>query len=227
MQTLNNNSEYLNTILQNLKIPIVAQIEALKIFLSDYTNHLTQDEKDTIKLVLNSCNYTYNILDEINILKKTLNEKIHPNYSRFNIANVIQEILEDLNITLKYHNLNIIQNFPKELILNADKTKIKKVINNLLSNIIKYANQNSNITIYAKEIRNEFKFEIQYKSHNFSIEEIEKLFKEFDFNETSFELFILNLDFYLSNEIIKTHFGKINITNKVDKECILGFTLPI
>jgi len=67
---------------------------------------------------------------------------------------VIEEVVDSQEIILQEKNISVVIS-AKEFEVNADKEILKRVIENLLTNAIRYSPQNSNIVITADELTNQ------------------------------------------------------------------------
>ena len=85
-------------------------------------NKIAYDEKDLIKLTLNSCRYLYKLVEIFNSVYKLNFEPLILNFEKFNIVETLEKAIEEAKILLKYHELTLEFNCEKEITINADKT---------------------------------------------------------------------------------------------------------
>lgn len=222
MKTKIKQDEFISGIIHDLKTPAIAQMKALELFLTTTSDKINSEEKDLIELTLNSCNYMQKLIDNFSFISKLNSDGIKLNYKNFNIEEVINKIILENNILIKYSNLKIKVNAENNSVIFADKIKIKKVIESLFLYSINSAQRNSQITISYSLIKNMFKFEIISKGTQMDENEILELFEKIQTKHTASSK---NIGLYLSREIISAHFGKIVFKNINDKN-IIGFCLP-
>lgn len=219
--------EYLAKIIHDLKTPTFAQIKALESFLTTGSNKISPEEKDLIELTLNSCNYTQKLIEIFSQVHKLNYNKIILNYEKFSINTLIKNSINELKILLKYNFLDICFKEEKEIIITADKLQIKRVIENLLSNAINYAFENSTIEIELKEQNRTCIFEIKNKSQYIEPKIMKEIFEKYKTHDSCYNKAGVGLGLYLSKEIINTHFGKMIAKSTQDDVNIFGFELPI
>ncbi len=226
MRQLIEKEKYLSKIISELKIPTVAQINALKTILKTTKQKFSSDETELIELTLCSCSHMQKLIDAISRVITSSPEKISLTYQRFNIVDLTNEIISELEILLKYTNLKIERKFGKEIIISADKNKIKTVIENILSNTIKNACKNSTIQIQITKNESEVQFTV--KSNNSYIEKgiLGEIFSKSKADTSLLKHSGTELRLYLSKEIISAHFGYMILKNCNDGKNILGFSLP-
>ena len=223
---INKEDEYVLKIIHDIKNPIIAQITALESFLSTASNKISQEELDLIKLTLNSCNYMFKLIEIFNSVYNLNFEPLKLNYEKFDVVKMINSSIAELKILLKYYELNLYFDCKDEIIINADKLQIKKVIENLLSNSINYAFKNSEIRVNASVVDGKLLFEIKNNSPYISFESLKEVFNKHKtlalYNKNG-----IGLGLYLSKEIINAHNGIIIAKSYPEDISIFGFEVPL
>lgn len=215
--------EFIAKIIHDLKTPINAQIKALESFLITANKKITQEEKDLIELTLNSCNYMQKLTEIFTTIHKLKEGKLLLNYEKFNLVDLIEQSVQELNILLKYYELKVVFNKKRECIINADRLQIKRVIENLLSNSINFAFKNSTIEIDLQASKRNIVFKITTKSPYIEPIALKEIFNKYSVNNKSTS----GLGLYLSQEIIKAHNGIMIAKSNPNDINIFGFEIPI
>ena len=218
--------EFLAKIIHDLKTPTIAQIKALECFLNTCSDKFSQDEIDLIELTLNSCNYMYKLIDTFNSVNKLNYEELVLNYEKFNFVQLVEDTIKELKILLKYYNLIINFKYNQEIVINADKLQIKRVLDNLISNSINYAFKNSIIYINAESKKGELFFEIRNESHYIEPKILKEIFEKYKTYSSNYNKAGVGLGLYLSKEIIHAHFGKMIAKSYPDNVSVFGFVIP-
>lgn len=218
--------EYIAKIIHDIESPIIAQITALESFLSSVNNKVLPDEKDLIELTLNSCKYLYKLIEVFNSVYKLNFESLRLNYEKFNVVELIKTLINEMDILLKYNELKLSLICEDEIVINADKIQIKRVIENLLSNSINYAFKNSKIEISLSEIANKIVFKVKNHSPYIQDEVLKEIFNKYKvqalYNKNG-----IGLGLYLSKEIINTHGGIMIARSYPEDISVFGFELPL
>ena len=146
-----------------------------------------------------------------------------------NISNFIQDIKTTFtaNLEIKKIKLFFKTNAEDNLIINFDIESLTIIVNNLISNAIKYSN--SNTSIYLTLFFEESKLRLMVKDEGFGISENEKetIFSRFyqTKNNTSNSGFGIGLS--LTNNLIKKLNGKISLETAVNVGSVFKVELPI
>ena len=146
-----------------------------------------------------------------------------------NISNFIQDIKTTFTATLEIKKIKLYfkTNAEDSLIINYDIESLTIIVNNLISNAIKYSN--SNTSIYLTLFFEESKLRLIVKDEGFGIAENEKetIFSRFyqTKNNTSNSGFGIGLS--LTNNLIKKLNGKISLETAVNVGSVFKVELPI
>jgi len=168
-------------------------------------------------------NLSLKLTEDINEMEKMLNEYLQftsLSYKEkdelFNISQLIEEIIE------KYDNKNISKNLTPRVYFNGRKNLIKRCINNLIDNSIKYANK-VNIEI-SKKNTNLF-IKIEDDGPGIPENEYDNVFKPFykiDKSRADSKSSV-GLGLSISSDIIRSHGGNI----KLEKSSLNGLGVKI
>ena len=133
------NKELISNISHDLKTPITA-IKGYSQGLLEGVADNPEKQRKYIKIINNKANDMNNLINELTLYSSIDNNRIPYNFVKLNVADYfgdcIEEIgadLESKSIKLNYSNLTI----PDTQIV-ADPEQIKRVINNIVSNSVKY-----------------------------------------------------------------------------------------
>lgn len=176
-----------------------------------------------------SAKKTLVLLDNLLNWAKSETGKISFNPEKQIFSSVVYEIFQLLNTNAE--NKNIILNFfeSEEIIVFADPNMIRSILRNLISNAIKFTNQNGKIDVHALQ-HNKF-VEIVVSDNGVGMDEKtqNKLFRP---NSNLSTLGTANekgtgLGLKLCKEFVEKHRGKIWVESAVGKGTIFKFTIPL
>ena len=149
--------------------------------------------------------------EDINEMEKMLNEYLQFTSSsflekdeKFNISELINEIV------IKYNNKNITTELQTEIYINGRKNLIKRCINNLIDNSIKYA---SKVNIGISESNNGLFIKIEDDGPGIPENEFENVFKPFykiDKGRADSKSSV-GLGLSIASDIIRSHGGNIKL----------------
>lgn len=95
------------------------------------------------------------------------------------LVEITKNSIESSLPSAEKHGISINLNAPNTLIFNADKSEMEIVMNNLVSNAVKYNRDNGEVNITLEKHENQTRIVVSDTGIGMSEEECEKLFKEF------------------------------------------------
>ena len=146
--------------------------------LIEKTSQSTDKELHQYSSIINeSLNRTYNYLNNLLEWSMLQTNRIEFAPSSFGLLDLVHEVQEILIAQVQNKKMEINIAIQKETKLFADRNMIKIVLINLISNAIKYSNENSRITISSNRINNQDMIFIEDNGVGMSKDSCEKLFK--------------------------------------------------
>jgi PAS domain S-box-containing protein len=152
--------------------------------------------------------------------------KIHLNKQTFLMNELISEIVEEFRLTVSSHKILVSPCAP--IPVNADSDKIGQVINNFLSNAVKYSPSGKNIAVLCQLVDGAVQLSVKDEGMGIRPADIEKLFDRFYRVENEHEVQIagFGIGLYLCAEIIRRHDGNIWVESEPEKGSTFYFNLP-
>ncbi|NJN75797.1 MAG: HAMP domain-containing histidine kinase [Synechococcaceae cyanobacterium RL_1_2] len=123
---------------------ILGSVEIIR----SYRDLITPEEYDQyLDQISNTTHHLTTMLDEINILESTESEELGKNIDQFDLVYFLQDICKTYShATLPPRILNFVCD-RESLIVNMSPTLLKNILNNLLSNALKYSPDNAAVNL--------------------------------------------------------------------------------
>lgn len=153
--------------------------------------------------------------------------KIMIDKHKFDLEKLIEEVIKETELTVSSH---VIRFEPcRPVIINADHDKIGSVINNLISNAVKYSPKGKLIEVSCDIINNTAQVSVKDEGMGIKPQDIEQLFDRYYRVESNNTQHIsgFGIGLYLSAEIIKRHNGKIWVESESGVGSTFYFSLPL
>lgn len=149
--------ELVSNISHDLKTPITA-IKGYSEGIIDGVADTEEKREKYIKTIYNKANSMSILVDELLQYSKIENNKIDYQFSKLNIDDFFNDCIEDLNLDLEVKDIEISykNNLNKNVNILADPEQLKKVINNIISNSVKYIDRNKGLIHIEITDENEF-----------------------------------------------------------------------
>ncbi|WP_028784450.1 cell wall metabolism sensor histidine kinase WalK [Thalassobacillus devorans] len=130
----------------------------------------------------------------------------------------------------KEEGITFERNLPKEAVyVWMDKDKITQVMDNIISNAIKYSPEGGTIRFWTKKYNNKLQISVSDEGMGIPAEKVDKIFDRFyrvDKARTR-KLGGTGLGLAIAREMIEAHHGQIWAESKENKGTTIHFTLPL
>ncbi|GGE41869.1 two-component system CheB/CheR fusion protein [Pedobacter psychrotolerans] len=153
--------------------------------------------------------------------------KIYLNLQDFKMDLLLNEVVEEIAMITTSHV--ILLEYCHELTINADRDKIGQVINNFLSNAIKYSPKGGTIKVACQELNGSAQISVKDEGTGINPKDQKKLFDRFYRIESVHNQTVsgFGLGLYLSSEIVQRHNGRVWVDSEVGKGATFYFSLPL
>lgn len=210
--------ELISNISHDLKTPITA--------IKGYVEGIMDGVADTpekidkyIKTIYSKANDMDRLIDELTFYSKIDTNRIPYTFHRINVCDYFNDCVDDVGINLEAENIELqYLNYADEgTLIIADAEQIKRVINNIIGNSVKYiGNKKGVISIRIKDVGDFIQVEIEDNGKGIPANDLPHIFERFYRADSSRNSLKGGSGIGLSivNKIIEDHGGKIWATSK-------------
>ncbi|NNU33024.1 PAS domain S-box protein [Mucilaginibacter sp. S1162] len=146
---------------------------------------------------------------------------------RFDIVQVIENVIELFAHSNNNYHIKLETDIT-ELYINGDAHRIEQVLNNLLTNAIRYAPGSNQIIITLGREKNDVKIGVRDFGVGIAPEKLKQIFSRFyRVDETNPNVSGTGIGLYLSKEVITRHNGKIWAESEPGVGSTFWLTLPL
>lgn len=219
-------AEFTSNITHELKTPltsIMGYAELIEIGIAKddeakrFAKIIGDDSKELLSLIDDVI--TLSKYDEFSNMKLTL--------EKFDIGEYVSDIVEKFRGLAKLKGIIIIDNIESCIVL-ADKGKIADLVNNLISNGIKYNKENGQIKVTLFKRNEECILEVSDTGIGISSSGLSRIFERFYVEDTSRGKSAgTGLGLSIVKHVAKAHNGSINVESEKGKGSKFIFTFPI
>lgn len=167
-----------------------------------------------------------NLITELLDTSKIQSGNIELHNDPFNLNKTIRDTVENLSIASPSHKI-LLEDNTDEVIL-GDELQISQVINNLISNAIKYSPDSDKVEIYVNKVGDFVKISVKDDGMGINPQDKAKIFERFYRARDIQKKFPgLGIGLYISHEIVANHKGTLWVESEIGKGSTFSFTLPI
>ncbi|MCM1010204.1 MAG: PAS domain-containing sensor histidine kinase [Fusobacterium sp.] len=226
-QLENLKEDFIATLTHDLKVPIVAESNMLNFFLEGKFGDINEKQKFALEGMKKSnrelVDLVQIILDTYKVKEtgiKLYKENIMLNEFLNDIISEMQPIAADSKIKINFnsnHNIRIY----------ADRLQLGRVVKNLISNAIIHSTSSETIDLATGEIPGFVTISVIDYGQGISKEEIPLIFNKYYSSTKKFRKIGTGLGLYLSQEIINSHKGEINVSSTENVRTEFCIKLPV
>ncbi|EAZ79982.1 ATP-binding protein [Algoriphagus machipongonensis] len=223
-------SEFLSMISHELRTPLNAISGSVYSLLQEETNSSQESALNTINFAVDNLIIMINdLLDFQKIEAGKLTIEKEP----FQFQNLINQIIKGLSFHAgdSKNNLNLHISEGLEIWLKGDKTRLSQILNNLITNALKFTNEGDvDVTVKLKESSNEkakVYFEVKDSGIGIAKENQDKIFNDFDQVRPTFSTKYggTGLGLSITRKLLQLMGGTIQLESEVGKGSKFYFEL--
>jgi signal transduction histidine kinase len=229
IQQKNTNKELISNISHDLKTPITAikgYVEGLMDGVAD-----TPEKRDKyIRTIYNKANDMDKLINELTTYSGIDSNRIPYNFHRINVADYFGDCVEEVGIDLEARNikLNYSNMTPEGTMIIADPEQMKKVINNIINNSVKYMDKkNGVINIRILDMQDSVQIELEDNGKGIAQKDLSRIFERFYRTDASRNSAQggSGIGLAIVKKIISDHGGYIWATSKEGEGTCMHFVL--
>ena len=223
--------KFFSIIAHDLKNPLGSFREITKMLYDEYGSFDENEKLELLKLIKESSNQVYNLLENLLEWSQTQKGKIKYNPTDNDIRAIVDFSLQLHKLTADNKQITIINNIPENVSIFADASLLNTILRNLISNAIKFTPINGIVEIGLSNNPPDGFLLIYVKDTGIGMTKdiIDKLFR-IDENIISFGTNGekgTGLGLLLSKEFTEKNGGKIWVESKEGKGSTFYFTVPV
>ena len=213
----------------DLKGPFNSIVGFSDILLEQIKNKDYKGIDNYARIIHDSSKRAMNLLINLLDWARTQTGRLEFNPEYFELINIINEIVELYKDAAKQKSITITVRLPHDIPVFADKSIVKTILRNLISNAVKFTNPEGEIIIGVVQKKEELIVYVSDNGIGIKEENSEKLFRiDYCYSTlgTNKEKGT-GLGLLLCKEFIEMHGGKIWVESKKDNGSVFKFSLPV
>lgn len=212
------NKELISNISHDLKTPITAIKGYVEGILDGVASSPEKLDK-YIRTIYNKANDMDRLIDELTFYSKIDTNKIPYTFSKINVARYFKDCVEEVGLDMEARGIELgyFNYVDEDVMIIADAEQMKRVINNIISNSVKYLDKKKGIiNIRIKDVGDFIQVEIEDNGKGIAAKDLPNIFDRFYRTDSSRNSSQGGSGIGLSivRKIIEDHGGRIWATSK-------------
>ena len=212
------NKELISNISHDLKTPITA-IKGYVEGIMDGVASSPEKLDKYIRTIYNKANDMDRLIDELTFYSKIDTNKIPYTFTKINVASYFRDCVEEVGLDMESQNIELgyFNYVDEDVMVIADAEQMRRVINNIISNSVKYLDKKRGIiNIRIKDVGDFIQVEIEDNGKGIAAKDLPNIFDRFYRTDSSRNSAKGGSGIGLSivRKIIEDHGGRIWATSK-------------
>ncbi|MGA9639245.1 hybrid sensor histidine kinase/response regulator transcription factor [Flavobacterium sp.] len=184
----------------------------------------------TLKIVQKQSQKISKLLDQVHDFQKADANQLKMNYNYFSFNAFIDELISEYEFmaSIERKSIHAIKT-EKAVYVYADKDKIEKILNNLITNAFKYTKENDSITIEYQVENNDLLIAVKDKGRGIDSEDLPHVFERFYQSKKKEYIYYggSGIGLAFSKQLVEMHYGYINAESVLGEGTTIHIRLPI
>lgn len=223
-------NQFLGMAAHDLRNPISSIIMFSEFVLESDDQNISDDFRMIMDMIRNSSEFMLRLLEDLLEVVKIESGKLQLNFEKVSLGNLLNKNIGINALLAAKKEIKIVLNIPQPLPeITIDPVKIEQVLNNLISNAIKFSHNKTTITVSAFCSGQYVLVSVRDEGQGIPEKELHKVFSPFpkiSVKGTAGEK-STGLGLSIVKRIITGHLGRIWVESEKGKGSTFSFTLPI
>ncbi len=223
-------NQFLGMAAHDLRNPISSIMMYSELVLESDDYDISDDLRKILDVIRTSSDFMLGLLEELLDVVKIESGKIQLNFEKVHPEDFLKKNIEINALLAAKKDIKLVLNIPQQLPQIAlDPIKIEQVLNNLISNAIKYSHKNTTVSVSAFSTGQHLLISVKDEGQGIPENELQKVFVPFSkisVKGTEGEK-STGLGLSIVKRIVTGHFGRIWVESEAGKGSVFSFTLPL
>lgn len=219
---------FLGMAAHDLRGPLI-DVSWVSELMCDSSDSFTTEEKlEFAGVCQRSCEHMLGLIDDLLDVSAIESGKLLLNLESVDLDIILKESVAQYERIASRKQIAICASCASSAIIYCDKKRLRQVIDNLISNAIKYSPQNSTVNIYAEEAQTAWTVYVQDQGPGLTQEDQARLFQDFQrlsARPTAGEKSV-GLGLAIARRIVTAHNGQIGVDSKAGQGARFWFSVP-
>lgn len=222
-------SDFVSAVSHELRTPLTSIKGYTALVRGGTLGPVTKDQSQRLEKINRHTDYLSNLISDLLDIARIESGRVGMSIQSIAFPRLVETVADLLAPQLKEKDLDLKVEIPSNLpTLQADESRLQRVLVNLLSNAIKFTPARGTITLRATRSKDSLQVDVIDTGLGMPPEDLSKLFTEFfrADNPINRERKGTGLGLTLVKRIVESHGGKIGVKSQAGRGSTFSFTVP-
>jgi signal transduction histidine kinase len=222
--------EFLALTTHDLRSPLTVISGVISFFTSGRLGELSPEQKNMVAMMERNAQSLIELVNDLLDASKLESGTMRLDLSSIDLRSLVNELRETMEPLAREKGIALEDHIPANLpAIRADRTKLRRIVVNLLSNALKFTGKGGTVEIRAApEDEGLIRISISDTGVGIAREDVERLFDKYEqarSRATRGEKGT-GLGLYITKQLVELHGGEIKVDSEIGKGSTFSFTLP-
>jgi len=218
--------EFVSTMGHDIKIPLTSVWVALQSLLNEFESDLQTRQKQLVVRAEGNIERLIAMIEELLEFEMTPSGRLPISYGAVSTAELVEESIASIAPQAEVKQIQISDKCV-DVVIEADESKLLRVVINLLSNAIKFSPHGSEVLVSALRSGDLFELKVRDKGLGIPVEYKELIFERYERLPSAQEIEGTGLGLSICKAIVESHGGFIGVNAPADGGSEFWFAIPI
>lgn len=220
--------ELLSLASHQLRTPATGVKQYMGMVIDGFAGKVPKEQKELLEQAYKSNERQLQIINEFLYVAKIGSGSLTTTEHKFDLIPVVRDVVAEMDSEIREKGHKLTVKTPKAVNVLADEHSIRMIIENLISNAIKYTPSKGNVQVRVQRGLQEVRVSVSDTGIGIAKKDIPLLFKQFSRipNELSSEVNGSGIGLYLAQQLAMRNKGKITVESEPGKGSTFILHLP-
>ena len=225
-------AEFLAHVSHELRTPLASIREGTQLMLDQIPGPLTQDQRDTLLIMADSCERLIRLISTLLDLSKMEAGMMEYRFAQTDLKRIAEVSINKVRLLADRKHIKILTELPADrLRVPADASRIEQVLDNLMSNALKFSSEGGVVKL-AMELQHKpglVRVSVSDTGLGIPADDLPHIFERFyqGRGQAKPGLAGSGLGLALAKKVVEAHKGKIWAESEAGKGTTMHFVLPV
>lgn len=219
-------SEFLATMSHELRTPLTAIIGFSDLLADGFAGELNETQGNYLGFVRKGSRHLLQLINDVLDMSKIEAGRLDLDPEDLDVEEVVAEVCSTIEPLSGAKRLEVAYHLPPQLIVHADRVRLKQIFFNLLSNAVKFSADGGQVAIEGSRVGRFVCLSVRDEGSGIAPEHQEAIFQPFRQVPTSGRREGTGLGLAIVRRLVEQHGGRIWVESAAGKGSTFAFLLP-
>jgi two-component system sensor histidine kinase GlrK len=225
-------AEFLSHMTHELRSPMTAIHAGTQLLLEEFTGPINTEQRDTLELMEGSSRQLIDMISSLLDLNKLEAGMMEYHMASVDLMRNVHKSINKVRLFAEREHIRIVVDAPSNpIVVQADDVRIQQVLDNLLSNALKFSPQGAMIRLKLETdvVEKAMRLSVSDTGRGIAPESLSHIFERFyeGSNRSTTKVPGSGIGLALAKQVVEAHGGRIWAESEVGKGTTMQFVLPL